>query len=81
MRLFRCSAGRSGPDPDIFAEYAVFAERAGLAQFQSKWEAVLVDDWEIARQSKGGRCDVRLSDLRGKESAWPCMTKEKGCWL
>lgn len=46
-------AGSSGPDPDVFAEYAVFAERAGLSSFQAKWEAVLIDDWEIARQSRG----------------------------
>lgn len=46
-------AGNSGPDPDVFSEYAVFAERAGLGAFQAKWEAVLIDDWEIARQSKG----------------------------
>jgi hypothetical protein len=46
-------AGSSGPNPDVFAEYAVFAERAGLSSFQAKWEAVLIDDWEIARRSRG----------------------------
>ena len=29
-----------GPDPEVWADWALFAERAGLTSFQSKWEVL-----------------------------------------
>lgn len=45
-RHLHATAG-SGPDPEAYGEWAVFAERAGLTQFQAKLEAALIDDWEV----------------------------------
>lgn len=43
----RVVAAAGGPDPEVYAAWAIFAERAGLSQFGCKWEACCIDDWEV----------------------------------